>query len=187
LNNGTVALNGTTATYFPGVGYSGTDTFTFAASNGFNDSNLATGTVAVALVFTTNDGVPDCWRAARSGGNGTTTYEQSCASCDPDGDGYDNAKEFIALTDPLDIRSAPRIFGWMLSGGEARLDFVSMLGQKFAVERRDDLLTGSWSALTTNLWAIPTRQASPIWTAGRCGPVITVSESSRRPDFFGRG
>ena len=52
--NGTVALDGTTATYFPFDGFSGVDTFTFAAWDGWTDSNLGTVTVTVvdARIFT---------------------------------------------------------------------------------------------------------------------------------------
>jgi PKD repeat protein len=48
--NGTVGLNTNTgiATYFPNPGFVGTDTFAFAAYDGSKNSNLATGTVAVA-------------------------------------------------------------------------------------------------------------------------------------------
>ncbi len=46
--NGTVGLSGTTATYFPYAGFSGTDTFTYAAWDGSIDSNLGTVTVTVA-------------------------------------------------------------------------------------------------------------------------------------------
>ena len=49
--NGTVGLstNGSTyaAVYFPAAGFNGTDTFTFAAYNGYNNSTLATGTITV--------------------------------------------------------------------------------------------------------------------------------------------
>jgi hypothetical protein len=47
---GSVGLdtNTATATYFPNPGFVGTDTFTFAAYDGSKNSNLATGTVAVA-------------------------------------------------------------------------------------------------------------------------------------------
>jgi len=49
-----VALDGTTATYFPFDGFSGVDTFTFAAWDGWTDSNLGTVTVTVvdARIFT---------------------------------------------------------------------------------------------------------------------------------------
>ncbi len=46
--HGTVGLNGVTATYFPEPGFSGTDTFTFAAYDGSKNSGLGYGTVAVA-------------------------------------------------------------------------------------------------------------------------------------------
>jgi hypothetical protein len=45
--NGTVSLIGTTATYFPYAGFSGSDTFTYAAWDGSIDSNLATVTAVV--------------------------------------------------------------------------------------------------------------------------------------------
>jgi hypothetical protein len=49
--NGTVGLrtNGTSfaAIYYPAIGFSGVDTFKFAAYNGYNNSTLATGTVTV--------------------------------------------------------------------------------------------------------------------------------------------
>lgn len=46
--NGSVGLNGAVATYFPDPGFVGTNKFTFAAYDGSKNSNLATGTVAVA-------------------------------------------------------------------------------------------------------------------------------------------
>jgi hypothetical protein len=45
--HGTVALNGTAATYYPEIGYAGSDRFTFAANNGYNDSPLATVSIQV--------------------------------------------------------------------------------------------------------------------------------------------
>ncbi|MFI5179880.1 MAG: Ig-like domain-containing protein [Thermoanaerobaculia bacterium] len=45
--NGTVGLSGTTAIYIPAAGFTGTDTFTYAAWDGSSDSNLGTVTVTV--------------------------------------------------------------------------------------------------------------------------------------------
>ena len=57
------------AAYFPATGFTGTDTFTFAAYNGYNNSTLATGTVAVgrgsgpiAPSMTSQPVRPDCHR-----------------------------------------------------------------------------------------------------------------------------
>ncbi len=46
--NGTVGLSGTTATFYPFDGFTGTDTFTYAAWDGMTDSNLGTVTVTVS-------------------------------------------------------------------------------------------------------------------------------------------
>ena len=46
--NGSVGLSNGVATYFPNPGFVGADTFTFAAYDGAKNSNLGTGTVAVA-------------------------------------------------------------------------------------------------------------------------------------------
>jgi hypothetical protein len=45
--HGTVGLVGTTATYFPEAGFSGDDAFTFAAWDGWTDSNLGRATMTV--------------------------------------------------------------------------------------------------------------------------------------------
>jgi PKD repeat protein len=47
-SNGTVGLSGSVATYFPFDGFSGTDSFTFAAWDGSTNSNLGNATVTVA-------------------------------------------------------------------------------------------------------------------------------------------
>ena len=51
--NGTVALAGTVATYYPERGFAGTATFTFAAWDGQTDSNLG----HVTLAVTPSDGI----------------------------------------------------------------------------------------------------------------------------------
>lgn len=47
--HGRVGITGASATYIPDSGFAGTDTFTFAASDGSTDSNLATVSIAVAV------------------------------------------------------------------------------------------------------------------------------------------
>ena len=57
--HGTMGLQGAVATFFPDPGYVGTDTFTFAASNGYVESNLGLGTIRVAgSAGTVTDAVP---------------------------------------------------------------------------------------------------------------------------------
>ena len=147
--NGTVAISGNSATYFPGQGFAGTDMFTYAASDIYRDSNLATGTVIVTTQYALGDGIPDWWRQLNFG---CIVCPQATADADPDHDGMSNYQEFVAGTDPNDVRSNLRIFGFGLTAGNAVLDFVSLLGNRYAVDYRDDLLTGSWIALNSNVW-----------------------------------
>ncbi|NQU41571.1 MAG: hypothetical protein HQ523_16620 [Lentisphaerae bacterium] len=151
-DNGTVALSGSTATYHPGQGFSGTDAFTFAVWDGLIDSNLATATVTVVEVDTVGDEIPDWWRRLHFGGDGTTTNGQSTALADPDSDDYRNIEEFRSGTDPNDPWSVTRIFGLSANASQATLRFASWLGQRFGVERSEDLLTNDWTNIADSVW-----------------------------------
>jgi hypothetical protein len=61
--HGSVALSGSTATYFPEADFAGADSFTFAAFDGFADSNLAIVSVTVGdpAVVATLDRDGDQW------------------------------------------------------------------------------------------------------------------------------
>jgi hypothetical protein len=151
-SHGTVALSGSQATYTSEPGFSGADTFTFCGRNTYRDSNLATGTVSVTELYSTNDGIPNWWRAAYFGGNGSMTDQLSCATCDPDGDGFDNYKEYVANTDTLDARYYPRIFAITQTNSDVMLQFTSSLGQRLMFERTDMLSPASWEAVASNVW-----------------------------------
>lgn len=148
---GTVGLAGPVATYYPGLGFSGTDFFTFACNSGYRDSNLATGTVVVTARFSTGDGIPDWWRQYYFGGDGKTTNSQSAATADPDGDGMNNMTEYIAGSNPLDGRSAVRVVSLDKKGNVVSIQFASELGQSFFLERTSDLVTGTWTNTGTNV------------------------------------
>ncbi len=154
--SGAVGITGSTARYSPAVyappGLVVTDRFTFASFSGYRESRLATGTVSVVSLDSVKDGIPDWWRAGNFGGDGTTTNGDSCASGDPDGDGQNNFEEYMAGTQPRDGRSAVRICGVAAATNNVRLDFTSLLGQKFSVEARDSLNTGAWSNVSGTVW-----------------------------------
>jgi hypothetical protein len=154
--NGTVGISGSTATYYPSVfanpGVVVTDKFTFASFSGYRESRLATGTVYVTVLDTVSDGLPDWWRASNFGGDGKSTNNLSCATCDPDGDGMNDYQEFVAGTDPNDSRSTLRIFAFSLGGGNAALSFASLLANHYAVDYRNSLTAGSWTTLNSNVW-----------------------------------
>ena len=63
------------------------------------------GTVTVNVwTDSVGDGIPDWWRLQYFG-SATTTNTSSCASCDPDGDGFSNLQEFLRGSDPTDPSS----------------------------------------------------------------------------------
>jgi hypothetical protein len=61
--HGSVALSGSTATYYPETGFAGADSFTYAAFDGFADSNLSMVSVTVGnpATATTLDSDGDQW------------------------------------------------------------------------------------------------------------------------------
>ena len=151
-SHGTVGLSGSLAIYYPGLSFAGTDLFTYACSSAYRDSNLATGTVTVTERFSVGDGIPDWWRQYYFGGDGKTTNAQSCATADPDGDGMNNLTEYQAGSNPLDGRSAIRVFALDATGNVVNIHFSSELGQSFFLERTSDLMTGGWANVGSNIW-----------------------------------
>ena len=166
--NGTVAIsNNNLAVYFPGQGFAGTDTFTFAASNGYNDSaTLGVGTVTVTNTYSLGDAIPDWWRRLHFG---CITCPEAAATADPDGDGMNNYQEFIAGTDPKDPRSRLRVFALTQSGGSTMLSFESLLGNRYGVQYRDNLTLGNWNSLSTNVWG--RTDSTTVTDTNTAGPV----------------
>jgi hypothetical protein len=148
--NGTVAIsNKTVAVYFPSEGFVGTDSFAYAANDGWRDSTLATGTVVVTAQFSLGDAIPDWWRLANFG---CTNCPQAAMAADPDADGMNNYQEFLAHTGPNDSRSRLRFFAVQRSGGSSLLTFESLLGSQYGLQYRDSLGVANWAFLTTNVW-----------------------------------
>jgi hypothetical protein len=148
-SNGTVGLSGNQATYYPATGFEGTDAFTFAAFNGFRESNLATGTVVVTAQYSLSDGIPDWWRQLHFGCIGCVN---AAATADPDQDLFDNLREFGAGTDPLDARSRPRIFRVGLTGSGVSVGFAALLDRKYEVQWSENMPAGGWNSLIPVVW-----------------------------------
>jgi hypothetical protein len=160
--HGTVALSGTNATYYPETGWTGTNRFTFAAWDGYADSNLGAVTVVVARVDADADGMPDWWTRVHFGHALGVSNDLSRAGDDPDLDGLSNAQEQAAGTDPLDERSAPRIFGFARNGTNVEGRVATALGQRFLVQQAASL-NGPWVSAGTNIWG---QQDSIPFSAG---------------------
>jgi hypothetical protein len=73
-------------------------------------------------IDTVGDGIPNWWRAQYFS-SGTTTDSTSCASCDPDRDGFSNFQEAYFGTDPTNSASYPAsipaslVLWWKLDEG----------------------------------------------------------------------
>ena len=80
------------------------------------------------------DGIPDSWRQEYFGGSGTTTNSQSCATCDPDGDGQNNLAEFLAGTDPTNSMSGLRIISVVPQDNDMVIVWTTAGGRTNAVQ-----------------------------------------------------
>ncbi len=115
----------------------------------------ATGNNALIVYYgatdSVGDGVPDWWRILYfdPSGTGTTTNNQSCAACDPDGDGQSNLAEFLAGTSAnnagslLQIRTITR-----LPNGDTVVAWDSTAGKKYALQSTD-ALTNAFAAISS--------------------------------------
>jgi uncharacterized repeat protein (TIGR03803 family) len=84
---------------------------------------------AVPGADSVGDGVTDLWRQQHFGGDGTTTNASSCATSDPDGDGFPNAAEFGAGTAPTNAASVLRIVGLEAGAGGRTLRWTTAGGR----------------------------------------------------------
>jgi PKD repeat protein len=98
-----------------------------------SSTSVQSGLITATSVDTVGDGIPNWWRAHYFGGTGATTNTQSCAVCDPDGDGMSNWQEYLADTNPTNSASllalvdiSPQTNGLAISwiGGTASIQIV---------------------------------------------------------------
>ena len=120
-----------------------------------------------ATADSVGDGLPDWWRAEYFGGDGTTTNDQSCATCDPDEDGFPNQSEEIAGTAPMDPGSslsieaivAAKPFGPVVS-------WQSATGKNYRIQRSTNLTVDAFTTLVaTGIAAAPPMNAYTDTTA----------------------
>jgi titin len=109
-----------------------------------NTSGMSTG-VTVTMVSSVNDGIPDAWRAQYFGGNGTTTNNLSCATCDADGDGLNNWQKFIAGLNPTNSAGDLRLTALKPNGSNDVARFLSAPGTVYRVLYRDNVANSFWS------------------------------------------
>jgi YD repeat-containing protein len=107
----------------------------------------------VAFTDSVGNGIPDAWRAANFGGNGTTTNSQSCAACYPDHDGMSNLAEYLAGTDPNNPNS---VFKVTHVSGVFTLTWNSVSNKVYRLQYKNNLTDANWFDLPNDVTATGT-------------------------------
>ena len=89
------------------------------------------------------------WRMANFGTTQSTGNAADAA--DPDGDGWSNALEYAAGTNPNDSSSALKISQIQASGNNMMVSFPTVLGKYYRLERSDTLQSNSWTTVQDNV------------------------------------
>jgi hypothetical protein len=90
------------------------------------------------------DGIPGWWRL-QNFGNGLSTNNSSCATCDPDGDGQDNLAEYLAGTDPNSSASAFRILSIVPLGNDLVITWQTAAAKTNALQATAGTASGGYS------------------------------------------
>ena len=124
------------------------DTVGLAATTGFS-YQVST----VTSLDTVGDGIPDWWRAQYFPGvdpAGKVTNSDSSAAGDPDGDGFFNASEYAADTDPTNSASRLTMVSVVMSNSDMRFTWIGGSNAWQWLECSTTLMTNMWNVVYTN-------------------------------------
>jgi uncharacterized repeat protein (TIGR01451 family) len=135
--------------------WSGPITITLPITNVFLRVTDSTGHVGIGNNFAVDsstdlngNGLPDAWELRYFGANHPPG---SGPNDDPDGDGLTNLEEFRAGTNPLDASSGLRLVATRQDAFTVLLDFPTIGGKSYRLERTDDLSGNSWTIIADNV------------------------------------
>ncbi|HEY5913715.1 MAG TPA: lamin tail domain-containing protein [Verrucomicrobiae bacterium] len=102
---------------------------------------------------TNGDGLPDAWQIQYFG---SITAPQAAPGADPDNDGFNNAQEFLAGTNPTLATSYLKIDSVQPGGTARNVAFTAVAGRTYTVLFKDDLNEAVWLKLAD----VPAQSAS---------------------------
>ncbi len=144
-----------------GSGYASLGTPT---TNSFTDSGLGDGATRYYLVCAVNangtgPNSPESsattytpienWRLTNFGS--PANHGNAADNVDPDSDGWTNAQEFTAGTDPNDRTSSLRIAQMAANGNDLLVSFPTVLGKTYRLDCSATLQVGSWTTVQDNI------------------------------------
>jgi len=98
-----------------------------------------------------NDGVPNWWQLGWFDHPTGQDVDQSNAWDDPDGDGYNNGEEYIAMTSPIDGMSFPFILD-LVPETDSIISVPTMTGRFYHLDwKRDVTTTDAWTTIEGNV------------------------------------
>lgn len=104
---------------------------------------LSTGPLSLSALDQNGNQQSDVWELVY-GASGLT------AGADADGDGWTNAQESAAGTNPFDANSRPSLLFTALGGPNVLATWASQPGKRYNIQTRADLTTGSWNNASPN-------------------------------------
>ncbi len=154
------AIHGT-LTYVPTPGYHGMDRFTYQASDGMTNSQVATVALNVTAPPDSNgNGLPDYWE---------TAYGISDPNADADGDGQSNLAEYYAGTNPTNAASVLKLLSIDWSPEDPfSLTWSSVGGTRYRVQYSEGDVNGGCASPFTDIVRDSTSEIDP-------GPYGTAS------------
>jgi hypothetical protein len=123
----------------------------FAGDAGFDTTPVQIGGASSIVLDSVGDGIPDWWRQTYFGGDGTSTNNLSCATCDTVGTGQNNLFKYTAGLDPTSSASifVLKIDPVLNQPIQKNLLFNPVVsGRTYTPEFSTDLTLGGWSPLT---------------------------------------